>query len=126
MRSVTIIADDGLTTEGFSKTVFVLGVEEGLRFVESQPGVDAVMVDAQGALHYSSGLLGYAPQTTTSKEAHHEAADHLSTRPPARITSVLVAAGIVTQRLGRRPKPIRAPSPAGGVPIAFAARQRVG
>ena len=42
----------------FSKTVFVLGVEEGLRFVEAHAGVDAVIVDAQGALHYSAGLLG--------------------------------------------------------------------
>jgi thiamine biosynthesis lipoprotein len=58
VRSVTIIADDGLTSEAFSKTVFVLGVQDGLRFVESHPGVDAVIVDAQGALHYSSGLAG--------------------------------------------------------------------
>jgi thiamine biosynthesis lipoprotein len=58
VRSVTIIADDGLTTEAFSKTVFVLGVEEGLRFVDSHSGIDAVIVDAQGALHYSAGLLG--------------------------------------------------------------------
>ena len=58
VRSVTIIADDGLTTEAFSKTVFVLGVEQGLRFVEAHAGVDAVIVDANGALHYSAGLLG--------------------------------------------------------------------
>ena len=58
VRSVTIIADDGLTTEAFSKTVFVLGVAEGLRFVEAHSGIDAVIVDAQGALHYSAGLLG--------------------------------------------------------------------
>jgi thiamine biosynthesis lipoprotein len=56
VRSVTVIADDGLTTEALSKTVFVLGVEQGLRFIEAQPGVDAVIVDAQGALHYSAGL----------------------------------------------------------------------
>ena len=58
VRSVTVIADDGLTTEAFSKTVFVLGVEQGLRFVEAHAGIDAVIVDAQGALHYSAGLLG--------------------------------------------------------------------
>jgi thiamine biosynthesis lipoprotein len=58
VRSVTVIADDGLTTEAFSKTVFVLGIEQGLRFVEAHAGVDAVIVDAQGALHYSAGLLG--------------------------------------------------------------------
>ncbi len=58
VRSVTIIADDGLTTEAFSKTVFVLGVEDGLRFVDAHPGIDAVVVDARGALHYSAGLVG--------------------------------------------------------------------
>jgi thiamine biosynthesis lipoprotein len=58
VRSVTIIADDGLTTEAFSKTVFVLGVEDGLRFVDAHLGIDAEIVDAQGALHYSAGLLG--------------------------------------------------------------------
>lgn len=57
VRSVTILADDGLTTEGLSKCLFVMGLEKGMRLVESQPGVDAVVVDASGVLHYSSGLL---------------------------------------------------------------------
>jgi thiamine biosynthesis lipoprotein len=60
VRSVTILADDGLTSEAISKTVFVSGVERGLAFVERQPGVDAVVVDAQGRLHFSSGLLDAA------------------------------------------------------------------
>ncbi len=63
VHSVTILADDGLTTEALSKSVFVMGLEEGMRLVESQPGVDAVVVDAAGALHYSSGLLGAGPQS---------------------------------------------------------------
>lgn len=57
VRSVTILADDGLTSEAWSKTVFVLGVQEGLRRIEAQGGLDAVVVDAAGALHFSSGLL---------------------------------------------------------------------
>jgi thiamine biosynthesis lipoprotein len=57
VRSVTILADDGLTSEALSKTVFVAGLDKGLRLIESMPGVDAVVVDAAGALHYSSGLL---------------------------------------------------------------------
>lgn len=57
VHSVTILGPDGLTTEGLSKSVFVLGVDKGLRLVEAQVGVDAVVVDAQGALHFSSGLL---------------------------------------------------------------------
>jgi thiamine biosynthesis lipoprotein len=57
VRSVTILAADGLTSEALSKTVFVLGAQAGLRFIESQPGVDAIVVDAAGRLHYSSGFL---------------------------------------------------------------------
>ena len=57
IRSVTVIAADGLTSEALSKTVFVLGVERGMQIVASVPGVDAVVVDAQGQLHYSAGLL---------------------------------------------------------------------
>ena len=57
VHSVTILAADGLTTEGLSKSVFVLGVEKGMRLIESQEGVDAVVIDAAGQLHYSSGLL---------------------------------------------------------------------
>jgi thiamine biosynthesis lipoprotein len=33
-----------------------MGLARGMRLVESQPGVDAVVVDAAGALHFSSGL----------------------------------------------------------------------
>jgi thiamine biosynthesis lipoprotein len=57
IRSATILAEDGLTTEALSKSMFVLGVEQGMKLIESQSGVDAVVVDAAGALHYSSGLL---------------------------------------------------------------------
>ncbi len=57
VRSVTVVAPDGLTSEALSKTVFVLGAARGLQLVESLPGVDAVVVDGHGCLHYSSGLL---------------------------------------------------------------------
>jgi len=57
VRSVTILAEDGLTTEAFSKIVFVLGIEKGLALIEAQQNIDAVIVDADGKLHYSSGLL---------------------------------------------------------------------
>jgi FAD:protein FMN transferase len=60
VRSVTVIAPDGLTSEALSKTVFVLGVEQGMRIVESVPEVDAVVVDAGGELHFSAGLLAAA------------------------------------------------------------------
>lgn len=58
VRSVTVLADDGLTSEALGKTVFVLGPERGLALVEQRfPGVDALVVDAAGRLHRTSGLL---------------------------------------------------------------------
>jgi len=53
---VTILAADGLTSEALSKCVFVMGLARGMRLIESQPGIDAVVVDAAGTLHFSSGL----------------------------------------------------------------------
>jgi FAD:protein FMN transferase len=66
IQSVTILADDGLTCEALSKIVFVLGVERGMALVETQSGVDAVVVDAAGALHFSSGLLAPPPPSSAS------------------------------------------------------------
>lgn len=63
VHSVTILAADGVTSEGLSKSVFVMGVERGLQLIESLHGVDAVVVDATGGLHYSTGLLAAGPQT---------------------------------------------------------------
>jgi FAD:protein FMN transferase len=56
VRSVTVLAADGLTCEALSKTVFVLGAKRGLELIESLEGVDAIVVDAEGQLHYSSGM----------------------------------------------------------------------
>ncbi|HEX6572865.1 MAG TPA: FAD:protein FMN transferase [Steroidobacteraceae bacterium] len=56
VRSVTVLAADGLTCEAMSKTVFVLGAERGLELVETLEGVDAIVVDAHGELKCSSGM----------------------------------------------------------------------
>lgn len=66
VHSVTVVAPDGLTSEALSKTVFVLGVERGLAIVDALPGVDAVVVDAEGRLHYSAGLLDGSAARVTS------------------------------------------------------------
>ena len=58
VRSVTIIADDGLTTRGASPRSSSCWAWSGNGACRSPAGVDAVIVDAQGALHFSSGLLG--------------------------------------------------------------------
>jgi thiamine biosynthesis lipoprotein len=56
VRSVTIIGPDATTTEGLSKTVFIKGVHQGLKLIDSLPGIDAVVVDVDGRLLHSSGL----------------------------------------------------------------------
>ncbi len=61
VHSVTILANDGLTSEALSKAVFVLGAERGLALIEGLQGIDAVVVDAGGVLHASSGLLHGLP-----------------------------------------------------------------
>ena len=66
IQSVTVLADDGLTCEALSKIVFVLGVERGMALVETQSGVDAVVIDAAGALHFSSGLMAPPPPSSAS------------------------------------------------------------
>ncbi len=62
VHSVTVVAADGLTSEAFAKIVFVRGVEKGLRLIESRNGVDAVVIDSAGALHYSTGLSDDRPR----------------------------------------------------------------
>jgi len=42
--SVTIVADDATMADAFSTGVFVMGVEEGLEFIESKPGVEGIIV----------------------------------------------------------------------------------
>ncbi|WP_374585821.1 FAD:protein FMN transferase [Ideonella dechloratans] len=72
VRSVTILAPDGLTCEALSKTVFVLGPARGLALIHTLPDVDAVVIDDQGAMHVSEGLAqpltaGAAAAATTSR-----------------------------------------------------------
>ncbi len=62
IHSVTVLGDDGLSTEAFSKMLFVLGLEKGMRLIEAQDDLDALVVDAAGVLHYSRGLLAGRPQ----------------------------------------------------------------
>ena len=56
VRSATVIGDDATLTDALSTTVFVLGVERGMRLIAGLPGVEAVVVDDQGRIFYSGGL----------------------------------------------------------------------
>lgn len=61
LRSATLISNTALRTDGLSKTVFILGPEKGIAFIDSLPDVDAVVVGADGKVRYSKGLAPPAP-----------------------------------------------------------------
>ena len=56
LRSVTIIGSDATTTDALSTTVFVMGLEQGLALIETLADVEAVIIDSDSQMHYSSGL----------------------------------------------------------------------
>lgn len=66
VRSVTVIAPDGITTEGLTKSVFVKGPKEGMRLIESLKGVDAIIIDDTGHMLYSPGLRNAVRDTPVS------------------------------------------------------------
>lgn len=57
VRSVSVLGPDGTSTDALSTSVFVLGVEAGLRLIDRMEGYEAIIVDGDGKLHYSAGLL---------------------------------------------------------------------
>jgi len=64
VRSVTVIGPDSLTNEGLTKSIFIMGPERGLKLIESMSGIDAVVVDDRGKMHYSKGLQSISPSKT--------------------------------------------------------------
>lgn len=55
--SVTILGPQATVTDGLSTSVFVLGPERGLALIDRLPGIDAIIIDAEGQLRYSADLL---------------------------------------------------------------------
>jgi len=54
-QSVTVVASSGLVAEPLGATVFVLGVEEGLKYIQSLHNVEALVIDPQGQIHMTPG-----------------------------------------------------------------------
>jgi len=55
--SVSILANDTLTSDALSTTLFVLGTEKGLQLINSLNEVEAIVIDAKGKMFYSNGLM---------------------------------------------------------------------
>lgn len=56
-QSVSVLSPLGIDSDALSTTTFVLGLKRGLALINSLPGVDAIIIDGEGKLHYSAGLL---------------------------------------------------------------------
>lgn len=59
--SATVIGPNAMTTDALSTTIFILGAEKGIALIESLDGIDAIVIDSDGKVHYSSGFE--APET---------------------------------------------------------------
>ena len=55
--SVTVIGPQSLYCDALSTTLFVLGKQDALTLIDSFEGYEAILIDAQGQLSYSSGLV---------------------------------------------------------------------
>lgn len=58
-EAVTIIAKDAITADALSTAVFILGPKKGIELIERLSGVEGMVVDTTGAIHYSSGFEKY-------------------------------------------------------------------
>jgi thiamine biosynthesis lipoprotein len=56
VRSVTVIASTATRTDGLTKTVFILGPQQGLEFIDGLKDADAIVIAADGKVSYSKGL----------------------------------------------------------------------
>lgn len=56
VRSVTIIGPTATRTDALTKSVFVMGVKDGLAFIDGLPDVDAIAITPDKRIWYSKGL----------------------------------------------------------------------
>ncbi|MDH3634316.1 MAG: FAD:protein FMN transferase [Gammaproteobacteria bacterium] len=54
--SATVVGPDALTTDALSTTIFILGAVDGITLIETLEGIDAIIIDSDGKVHYSSGF----------------------------------------------------------------------
>lgn len=55
-RSVTVIADKGVLTDGLDTGIFVMGPQAGMKLIEEDPKLEGVIIDDQNAMTISTGL----------------------------------------------------------------------
>ena len=56
LRSVSILGSDSTTVDALSTTVFILGLNKGMKLISKLPNTEAIVIDNNGLMHYSTGL----------------------------------------------------------------------
>ena len=56
LLSVSVVGADTALTDALSTTLFVLGLQQGMQLIERVAGYDAVFIDSDRRLYFSSGL----------------------------------------------------------------------
>lgn len=56
VHSATIVGPDAVMTDALSTSVFIMGVDQGLRLIATLPDYEGIVIDANGKLFYSDGL----------------------------------------------------------------------
>lgn len=56
VHSATIVGPDAVITDALSTSVFVMGVDKGLRLIGTLPDYEGMVIDSEGRLYYSDGL----------------------------------------------------------------------
>ena len=57
VHSATVIGPDAVMTDALSTSVFVMGVDLGLRLIAGMPDYESIVIDADGRIYYSDGLM---------------------------------------------------------------------
>lgn len=56
VHSATIVGPDAVITDALSTSVFIMGVDRGLRLIGTLPDYEGIVIDAAGRMYYSDGL----------------------------------------------------------------------
>ena len=68
VHSATVFGPDAVITDALSTSVFVMGVDQGLRLVATLPDYESIVIDDEGRIFYSDGLQQPEAQTFDSAE----------------------------------------------------------
>ncbi|MGI9272682.1 MAG: FAD:protein FMN transferase [Woeseiaceae bacterium] len=57
VHSATVFGPDAVMTDALSTSVFVMGVDQGLRLIATLPDYESIVIDDEGQIFFSDGLM---------------------------------------------------------------------